>query len=204
MTPRTDEPEQPGSPPEGAEGELPVVDELETERVERAAESAEADEVARANATGAPPEAALAEMRDKWLRAEADIQNVRRRAAREREEQRREIEDQWLLELASLEDDLERARATAREAGAPESWTRGVDLVHARIGELLARHGVAPIDPLGEPFDPKLHEALVEIDAPEGAKPGSVVQVVSRGFSRGGRPLRAARVVVARQDGAAS
>ena len=109
-----------------------------------------------------PVTEAVAEMRDRWLRAEAEMQNVRRRAAKEREEQRRELEDTWLLELAALDDDVARARNIAREAGAPDSWTRGVELVSQRIRELLARHGVTPIEAQGKPFDPALHEALAE------------------------------------------
>jgi molecular chaperone GrpE len=203
-------PEQParpgGEPSPAAEPDLPVVEPGASADAERAAEAAEDLEVTEVEAervaggTPAPGSeaAALAELRDKWLRAEADIQNLRRRSARDREEQRREIEDQWLLELVALQDDLDRALATARESGAPEAWTKGVELVRGRIDELLARHGVTPIDPAGTPFDPTLHDALLEVDAPPGAKPGTVVQVVTRGFARGGRALRAARVVVAR------
>ena len=57
------------------------------------------------------------------------------------------------------------------------------------------------LDPVGKPFDPRFHEALLETDAPEGASPGAVVQVVHRGYARGDRALRAARVVVARAKG---
>jgi molecular chaperone GrpE len=153
-----------------------------------------------AEITKAPPPVseAVAEMRDRWLRAEAEIQNVRRRAAKEREEQRRELEDSWLLELAALDDDVARARAIAKDAGAPDSWTRGVELVSQRIRELLARHGVAPIEAQGKPFDPALHEALAELPAPAGTAPGTVLQVVTGGYTRNGRALRAARVVVSR------
>jgi molecular chaperone GrpE len=191
-----------------------VADDEATARAEREAEAeerAEAEAVTEESELGGTPTpgtdaAALADARDRWLRAEAEIQNVRRRAAREREEQRREIEDQWLLELARLQDDLERALATARESGAPETWTRGVELVHARVGELLSRNGAVAIDPIGARFDPNLHEALLEVDAPAGVEPGVVVQVIARGLARGGRAVRAARVVVARgpESGAAS
>jgi molecular chaperone GrpE len=185
---------------------IPVTDDEATARAERAAEADEQAEAAtvseesRIGGTPAPgtEAAALAEARDRWLRAEAEMQNVRRRAVREREELRREIEDQGLLELANLQEDLERALATAREAGAPETWTRGVELVQARIGELMARQGATPIDPMGERFDPNLHEALLEVDAPAGVEPGVVVQVIARGLARAGRAVRAARVVVAR------
>jgi len=164
------------------------------------AESVESGAAEGSEATQAPAPMgqALVEMRERWLRAEAEIQNVRRRAARERDEQRRELEDAWLLELAALDDDVARARQIAKEAGAPDSWTRGVELVSQRIRELLARHGVAPIEAQGRTFDPALHEALAELPAPAGTAPGTVLQVVTGGYTRNGRALRPARVVVAR------
>jgi molecular chaperone GrpE len=185
------------------EDAIPVTDDEATRRAERAAEADEAPAPSDESRIGGTPSAgtdaaALAEARDRWLRAEAEIQNVRRRAGREREELRREIEDQWLLELANVQENLERALATARESGAPETWTRGVELVQARIGELMTRQGATPIDPLGERFDPNLHEAMLEVDAPPGVEPGVVVQVIAPGLARGGRAVRAARVVVAR------
>jgi molecular chaperone GrpE len=103
--------------------------------------------------------------------------------------------------LIEAVDDLERALEAARAGGASPAWLEGIELVANRLREGLARHGVAAIDPLGEPFDPRLHEALLEIDAPPGARPGDVVQVVLRGYRRGDRALRAARVVVARRTG---
>ena len=143
----------------------------------------------------------LAEMRDRWLRAEAETQNVRRRAAREREELRRELEDQWLLELTAVVDDLDRGLEAARAHGAAESWVQGFELSGNRLRDLLQRHGVVPVDPLGEAFDPRLHEAMLEVEAPEGIAPGHVAQVITRGWSRQGRSLRPAQVAVARHAG---
>ena len=140
-------------------------------------------------------------MRDRWLRAEAEVQNVRRRAAREREELRRELEDQWLLEAAAVLDDLERGLVAARASGAPEAWTRGFELSGQRLRELLERYGVTAVEPVGQPFDPRLHEALLEVDGTPGIAPGTVAEVVSRGYARNGRSLRAARVAVTRTRG---
>ena len=171
------------------------------EDAERAADAADALP-AEPDGTETPVAPAAAEtvqeLRDRWLRAEAELQNFRRRAQRDRDESRRSAEDAGLLELISVVDDLERALQSAAEAGAPESWTQGVKLVVQRIGESLARAGVRPMEPVGQRFDPRLHEALLEIDAPEGATPGHVVQVILTGYTRGDRALRAARVVVAR------
>ena len=141
---------------------------------------------------------AVAEMRDRWLRAEAEMQNVRRRAAREREELRRELEDQWLLELTAVVDDLDRGLEAARAHGAAETWIAGFELSGRRLREILQRHGVLSVDPVGEAFDPRLHEAMLEVEAPAGIEPGHVAQVVRRGWARNGRSLRPAQVAVAR------
>ena len=150
-----------------------------------------------------PPGASVSEAevdyKDRWLRAEAELQNVRRRAQRDGEEAVRFAEDQMLLETISQLDDLERALEVAREAGAPDSWVQGVQLVANRMADALTRRGVTPIPALGEPFDPELHEAMLEVDPPDGASPGEVVQVVRKGYRRGARALRAARVVVAKR-----
>ncbi|HTM58667.1 MAG TPA: nucleotide exchange factor GrpE [Candidatus Udaeobacter sp.] len=161
----------------------------------------------------APPNAApatlaaeetAAELKDRWLRTEADLQNYRRRARRDVEEARRDSEERVMLEMISAIDDIERAVRAGRDAGAPESWLKGVELVANRLREYLGRNGVHVIEPLGQPFDPSFHEALLEIDAPPGSAPGSVVDVALKGYRRGDRVLRAARVVVARPGGEAA
>ncbi|TMQ56420.1 MAG: nucleotide exchange factor GrpE [Candidatus Eisenbacteria bacterium] len=168
----------------------------------QAAPAAPPEPAAAAKPTPAPAAPTAAELQDRWLRAEADLRNLRRRAALEREEARRSAEDGVLLELISMLDDLDRALESARESGAPDSWTAGVRLTADRVRERLSRYGVATLDPKGAPFDPRFHEALLEIDAPEGVSPGAVVQVAHLGYARGERALRPARVVVARAPAA--
>ena len=150
----------------------------------------------------APGTASEADFKDRWLRAEAEFQNYRKRAQRELEEARRAAEERVMLEMIGAIDDLERALTAAREAQAPESWIQGVELVANRMNEYLARQGVTALVPVAEPFDPEFHEALLEVEAPPGVAPGSVVSVVLKGYRRGSRVLRAARVVVARRAAA--
>ena len=136
--------------------------------------------------------------KDRWLRAEADLQNFRKRALRDWDEGRRMAEEAVLLEMVSVLDDLERALAAAGSPGATAGWSEGVALVAQRIRDFLGRQGVTVEEALGRRFDPAFHEALLELDAPEGAEPGTVIQVIHKGYRRGERALRAARVVVAR------
>lgn len=141
------------------------------------------------------------EYKDRWLRAEADLQNYRRRAQRDLEETRRGSEERVMLEIIAALDDLERAIEASRAAKVPEAHIQGVQLVANRLNEYLARQGVTSLSPVGERFDPNVHEALLEVDPPEGIEPGHVVQVALKGYKRGDRALRPARVVVARRQG---
>jgi molecular chaperone GrpE len=154
-----------------------------------------------APAGAATPEATRADAQayqDRWLRAEAELQNFRRRAGRDLEESRRHAEEAVLLDLIGVLDDLERGIEAARAAGAEEAWLEGIRLVASRMRDVLERRGVEAMDPVGQPFDPEQHEALLEVPAAGGVVPGAVAQVILKGYRRGGRTLRAARVVVAR------
>jgi molecular chaperone GrpE len=99
-------------------------------------------------------------------------------------------------------DDLERALANRPDGAEANAWSEGVQLVVRRIREYLRRQGIDVVDPLGEPFDPAFHEAVLEVDGEERVAPGAVAEVVVKGYRRGDRALRPARVVVARQAAA--
>jgi molecular chaperone GrpE len=142
-------------------------------------------------------EAECATLRDRWLRAEANLANHRRRSARDLEEAERRARDGVLGEVVSLADDLERALDAAEADENRGSIERGVRLVHERVREILRSHRVEVIDPVGQPFDPHFAEALFEVASAEHA-PGTVVAVVEKGYRVGERLLRAAKVTVAR------
>lgn len=154
---------------------------------------------APAPADTAAAAAEAAEYKDRWLRAEADMQNVRRRAARDRDEAIAATESRFLLDLIELLDDLERALAAFSPEQKDSPWAQGVALTAQRMRDTLARWNVVAVETVGRPFDPNVHEALLEIDAPDGAAPGTIVNEALKGYRRGERTLRAARVVVARQ-----
>lgn len=141
-------------------------------------------------------EAAAEEHKDRWLRAEAELANFRRRAARELEEAERRARDRVLGEVVSLADDLERALDAAEQSEASGPIHRGVRLVHERVREILRGHGVEVIDPAGQPFDPHVSEALFQVATDEHPA-GTVVSVVEKGYRIGERLLRAAKVTVA-------
>ncbi len=148
------------------------------------------------------PAAEIAALRDRLLRAVAETENLRKRAAREREEAARYAISGFARDVLGVADDMARALGAPPESvrGAPDAkaLVEGLELTRRNLGAALERHGIARIDPAGEPFDPNLHEAMFEVDAP-GAEPGSVVQVVEAGYRIHDRLLRPARVGVARR-----
>jgi len=141
-------------------------------------------------------EAELARAKDGWLRAEAELQNARRRASREVDEKARRAEEEALLLVLPFVDDLERALEAADRAGEADTpLAQGVALVLSRLLDALARSGAVALDPMGQPFDPQEHEALLTAESHEHA-PGVVAQVIARGFKLRDRLLRPAKVVV--------
>jgi molecular chaperone GrpE len=153
-------------------------------------------------AAPAAPEGGV-DYKDKWLRSEAELQNFRRRAQRDREDAIQRAQEGVLLDVIGVLDDLDRALAAVAAERAAEPLAQGVALTAQRMRDALARWDVFEIEAVGRVFDPTVHEAMLEIDAGDGVPPGSVAQVIQKGYRRGERPLRPARVVVARaaQDG---
>jgi molecular chaperone GrpE len=133
-------------------------------------------------------------------RTQADFENYRKRAARDAAAAGERAKSGLVRELLPVVDNLERAlgvvAAGERDDDRPEEHLAdGVRLVHSELVSVLARNGVEAFDPRGEKFDPELHEAL-SMRAEDGAEPGSVIDVVEKGYRLNGAVLRPARVVV--------
>lgn len=137
--------------------------------------------------------AEAAENRDRMLRAAADLENYRKRAAREKDEIRQQAVAPIVKDLLPAVDNLERALAAAP---ADDAMAGGVRMVLKQLEEALARHGAQPQSALGKPFDPALHEALAATEA-AGVEPGTVVAEHGRAWLLHGRLLRPAMVAVA-------
>ncbi len=129
------------------------------------------------------------------LRARADFENYQKRAQRDRDEERRYAEAPLALDLLPALDNLERATAAARQAGDNGALVQGVLMVQAQLLDVLRRHGVTAIDAGGQPFDPNLHQAVMQQPA-AGQAPNTVLQVLEQGFRVHDRVLRPARVIV--------
>lgn len=147
----------------------------------------------------------LDEVKGKLLRKTADFENFRKRMGTVREEARiqgrAEVAEPMLAVLDDLERSVEAARQTEAEGDpGPEFKTlkEGVEMVYQKFRDELARLGVEEIEAEGRPFDESVHEALMQKEASEDVEPGTVVQVLEKGYRMDDRVLRHARVVVAK------
>ena len=152
------------------------------------------------SAEAAEPEDPLAKAereRDEYLalaqRTQADFENWRKRAAKEAAAAGERAKSGLVRELLPIVDNLERALASAGEG--EQHLAEGVRLVHSELLAVLERNGVEQFDPRGESFDPEIHEAL-STRSEGGAEPGTVLDVVEKGYRANGAVLRPARVVV--------
>lgn len=157
---------------------------------------AAASELQRLREQLAEAQAVAAQGRDQVLRAAAELENIRRRAARDVEQAQRYALERFAQELLAVADSLELAVASADKADAA-SLAAGQAATLRLLTSALSRFAIQPIDPVGAPFDPERHEAMA-MQPSTTAEPGSVLQVVQRGYELNGRLLRPARVVVAR------
>jgi len=184
---------QPDRPPEG-----------DAEYVEVAVQDDTGATAAADEAAGDTPDSddPLAEARaradenwEKYVRLAAELENVRKRAAREVEKAHKFALERIVADLLEVRDSLEMAVSTGEESSF-ESLQAGNETTLKLLTTLMQRYGVEDIDPLGEPFDPNCHEAMTMQPSAD-AEPDSVLTVFQKGYALNGRLLRPARVVVA-------
>jgi molecular chaperone GrpE len=144
----------------------------------------------------AEAQALAAQHRDQLLRAAAELDNIRKRAARDIEQAHRYALEKIAQELLPVRDSLELAAASATTADAA-SLAAGQQATLKLLARTFEKFAIHCIEPTGEPFDPQRHEAMVTQESAT-AEPDSVLQVVQKGYELHGRLLRPARVIVAR------
>ena len=177
-----------------------------------AAEAAEAEEQAEADAAGedvqieidaaGKADAEIADLKDKLLRALADIENLRRRSQKEREDALKYASANFARDMLSVADNLRRAIESIPEEGDPDGaalvgFIEGIALTEKDLLSALERHKITKIEPMGEKFDPQFHEALFEIPTNDAAS-GTVMQVMETGYTIHDRLLRPAKVGIAK------
>lgn len=193
-TPRPDgpDPSAPSGPPGGAPpggNADPPADHEETP----VAGDPQAAEAARDRE--AELETRVREAQERLLRVAADFENYRKRIEREKQEYVKFAHERILRDLLPIADNLGRAVQHARDAGECPVLLSGVELVVQEFQKVLERYGVTPIEGVGRPFDPMVHEALQTVEI-EDTQPGMVVEEIQRGYLLNGRVLRPALVSV--------
>lgn len=148
-------------------------------------------------------EAEIATLKDKFLRAYAEADNIRRRAERETADAKVYGIASFARDVLSVADDFERALGALDEEarnsadGTLKTLLDGIDLTSRSLTQTLTKHGVAKIDAEGTKFDPNLHQAMFEVPNAE-IPAGTVVQVIQPGYTIGSRVLRPAMVGVSK------
>ena len=141
--------------------------------------------------------------RDAALRAEAEMQNVRRRTAKDVEHAHKFGSEKLIQSLLPVVDSLEKALESSgmvselEQDSAAKAVLDGVALCHKMFLDTLEKEGVSVVDPHGEPFDPNLHQAMSMVENPD-MEPNSVVAVIQKGYQLNGRLVRPAMVMVSK------
>lgn len=133
---------------------------------------------------------------DKALRAQAEMENLRKRSAREVENAHKYGMDRFIRELLPVIDSMELGISASDNSGDITGLREGMDLTLKKFLDVLNKSGVEVIDPQGEKFNPELHEA-VSVQAADSGQAGTVIAVMQKGYSLNGRLVRPAMVVVA-------
>ena len=137
--------------------------------------------------------------RDEYLehlqRMKAEFENYRKRTQREKSEWTAHALTEFMTELLDVVDNLNRARLVAEEISTLEAYKEGVDMVFDRLMDVLKRRGLEQIPTVGEPFDPYLHEAMLQ-DPRTDVPPNTIVEEITPGYRLQDRVLRAPRVKV--------
>jgi molecular chaperone GrpE len=171
----------------------------ESEAVDAAAESDGAEaEAPTLEEQLAGAQAQADEFKDRYLRSEAELENVRKRSEREVQKARKFALEKFAGDLLAVMDSLDMGVQAAKAEGSTvAAVTEGSELTLKMFIDTLTKHGVEQIDPTGEKFDPEEHEAMVMQPSAD-AEPNTVLDTFQKGYKLNDRVLRAARVVVAK------
>ena len=199
---QTDAPE--GEVPETLQAEAPeaaTADELADEEIAPQGDDSANDEVEPSlEEVVAQLQADVEEARDAALRAQADAQNVKRRAEQDVEKARKFALERFAGDLLPVVDNLERALEAASDDDVARPIVEGVELTLKTFLDAIGKYNIEQINPEGEPFDPQLHQAMSMVDNPD-VEPNTVIAVVQKGYTLNGRLVRPAMVMVSKSGG---
>ena len=138
----------------------------------------------------------LEEMKDKYLRLQAEFDNFRKRTLKEKMELLKSGGESVLQSILPVVDDFSRAMSALVEIPDDNPLKQGITLIYNKFNDFLKQNGVQEIDALGKDFDTDLHEAITKIPAPEEKLKGKVVDVIQKGYLLNDRIMRFSKVVI--------
>lgn len=176
---------------------LSIASEAAAEHVLHDAEAEGREDIAELNAQLAAAKADAADLKDKWLRLNAEFDNFRKRTAKERLELLQFAGENVLKNMLPVLDDMERAIANNAKTDDIAVVREGFHLIHSKLLHILGSQGVKPMaDAKGQPFDTDRHEAITKAPAPSDDLKGKVIDVVENGYTLHDKVVRYAKVVV--------
>jgi len=145
-------------------------------------------------------EQTLAAAKESVLRAQADAINSQRRAEKEVEKARKFALEGFSKEVLVVADNLERALSVVDQTDQSlQPIVEGIELTLKSFSDVLAKYNIEAVEPMGEPFDPQLHQAMSMVPNPE-VEPNTVIAVMQKGYTLNGRLIRPAMVIVSKAD----
>ena len=139
----------------------------------------------------------LLDMKDKYVRLLAEYDNFRKRAAREKEMYIKNAAEDIITELLPILDNLDRATEHRNDKTTYEEYVKGITLIEHQIREVLARAGLEYIEVTGKPFDPDIHEAIMQVDSDE-YESGIITAEAEKGYMLSGKVIRFPKVIVSK------
>ncbi|MFC1509133.1 nucleotide exchange factor GrpE [Candidatus Omnitrophota bacterium] len=139
----------------------------------------------------------LLDMKDKYVRLLAEYDNFRKRTAREKEMYIKNAAEDIITEMLPILDNLDRATEHRNDKTTYEDYVKGIALIEQQIREVLARAGLEYIEVAGKPFDPDIHEAIMQIESDE-HESGIITAEAEKGYMLSGKVIRFPKVIVSK------
>ena len=143
---------------------------------------------------------AAAEQQEQLLRLKADFENTKKRLERDKLEAIKFANEILLAEILPIVDNFDRAMESLTQGHDPEKVKQGLKIAQEELHKILIEHGVEVVKSVGEAFDPNRHEAVAMVES-EGAKDGTVIDEIQKGYLLNGRLIRPSKVRIAQKKG---
>jgi molecular chaperone GrpE len=132
----------------------------------------------------------------RYLRIQADFDNFRRRSRQEREDFAKYASQKTIEGILPIVDNFERAMTATKDLHDPEALAKGVEMIHRQLAQWLEAEGVKIIQAVGQPFNPELHQAVMQVAAEDGTASGIVVEQLQQGYMLKDKVIRPSMVKV--------